>query len=381
MKNLIFCFCLVLSVQVYGTQFRGGDNVVVRSDEAIEDDLFIGANRLTIMGTVDGDLIAGARNIGVYGEIWGDLTGGAEYVFVSGRINDDLRVAAREVTITGKVASNALCLCKKLRIKSESEIGRDLTVYAGEAEIEGRIGGNLKGAANSIRIGGKIDGSVDVTTSSLVILPTARILGDIIYTSKEPAEISQDALIRGQVVHRVREESETRLLLPRFTKVFHRLKWIFKIIFLIASLIVGLLLVKVAPVISGEAAHLIRSSPWKCIGLGLLVLVVVPIAVLIVSLTGIGLPLGIIVFFLYLIFLYLSSIIFGIFIGKSFFGILHRDISPYWALIFGMIVLFFLSSIPWVGWIIKFVVILFGFGAILLIGYRKHRELKEKGVV
>lgn len=381
MKIMVVCLSLIVSINVYGTQFRGGDNIVVRSDDVIEDDLFIGANRLTILGTVEGDLIAGGRNIDVNGEVLGDMIAGAEVISISGRVMDDVRLGAREITSTGIVGSNALCFCQNLRLRDQSEIGKDLTVYAGEAEIEGRIGGRLSGATGSMRVAGRIDGDVEVTTGSLIILPTAEITGDLIYTSKKPAEIGEGARVGGQVVYRVKEEVKTKVTLPKFGKILHRFKWVFRIIFFIGSLIVGLVSVAIAPKLSKDTADTIKGSPWKCLGLGLLLFVVVPIAVFIVSLTGIGLPLGIIVLALYLICLYLSSIVFGIFIGRSFFGLFRPDTSTYWALLLGIVILFLLGLIPYAGWVIGFIVLLFGFGAIILATHRKRKELKEKGVV
>lgn len=384
MRIFIVCLSAMVSLSVHGTQFRGGDNIVVRSDEVIEDDLFAGAQRLTIMGTVDGDLIAGGKSIDVDGEVWGDMIAGAEIISITGRIDDDIRVAARQITNSGTVGSNALCFCQNLRLTGQSEIGRDLTVYAGEVLIEGVIGGKLTGATSSMRIAGRISGDVEISTGSLLILPSSEIEGDLIYTSSKPAEILEGSQVHGRVVHRVKEKTPMECKVPGFRqlgKILYRLKWIFKIVHFVALLIVGLIFVALAATLSKDTADTIRNSPWRCLGLGLLALIVVPLAVFIVSLTGIGLPLGIIVIFLYLIFLYLSSIVFSIFIGRSLFGLFGGDTSSYLALIVGIIILFFLGLIPYVGWVIQFVVLLFGFGAILLTIHRKRKELRKKEMV
>lgn len=384
MRTFIICLSAMVALSVHATQFRGGDNLVVRSDEVIEDDLFAGAQRLTILGTVDGDLIAGGKNIDVDGEVWGDMIAGAEIISIAGRIDDDIRVAAREIVNSGSVGSNALCFCQNLRLTGQSQIGRDLTVYAGEALIEGDIGGRLSGATSSMRIAGRISGDVEISTGSLLILPSAEIMGDLMYTSSKPAEILEGSQVRGQVVHRVKEKVPIECRVSRFHqlgRILHWLKWIFRIVHFVALLIVGLIFVALATALSKDTADTIKNSPWRCLGLGLLALIVVPLAVFIVSLTGVGIPLGIIAIFLYLIFLYLSSIVFAIFIGRSLFRLFGGEISSYLALIIGIVCLFFLGLIPYAGWVIHFVVILFGFGAILLTVHRKRKELRKKEVV
>jgi len=168
MKFVIACISLFVFVSGYATQFRAGDHVMLSSDEMVEDDLFVGAQSLRVMGTVHGDLVAGARNIDVDGEVSGDMIAGAEVISITGRVVDDARLAAREIVCTGTVGSDVLCFCQNLRLREQAGIEKDLTVYAGEADIEGDIGGKLSGATGSMRIRGRIGGDVEVSAGSLL---------------------------------------------------------------------------------------------------------------------------------------------------------------------------------------------------------------------
>ena len=58
-------------------EFKGGREVIVGPGEVIEDDLYVGADTITIEGTIRGDLIAGGSEIIINGTVEGDFWGAA----------------------------------------------------------------------------------------------------------------------------------------------------------------------------------------------------------------------------------------------------------------------------------------------------------------
>jgi hypothetical protein len=167
--------------------------------------------------------------------------------------------------------------------------------------------------------------------------------------------------------------------LDKLLGVLNWLKWVSFIVLLIGLIIAGLIFVAVARRFSDGASDAIRTSPWVCLGLGLLAAIVVPLAVLILAVTVIGLPLAMIVCALYFVCKCLSSIVFGIFLGKSIFRLFGHDLSPYLAVIIGLLLLFFVFLIPYIGWLIVLVTWLFGLGAVILTGYRMRKGSKGAG--
>jgi len=99
-----------------------------------------------------------------------------------------------------------------------------------------------------------------------------------------------------------------------------------------------------------------------------LALLLTPIIVFILLITIIGLPLAFITFGLWLIAIYLSKILVGILVGRSLlnnFWLAKKD-SLILAMVIGIIVSYLIFAIPFIGWIIALLAVLWGLGGIML---------------
>ena len=100
--TLIFLMSLVLFVFVPSTmafEGRGDENVTIEADEVIEDDLYVGTNKLIVNGTIKGDLVVGASEILINGTIEGDLWAGGQTIEINGTVNGDVRVGGTAVIL------------------------------------------------------------------------------------------------------------------------------------------------------------------------------------------------------------------------------------------------------------------------------------------
>ena len=80
--------CSVLAaVPAAAIEFRGGQHVVVGSDEVILDDLYATGETVTVDGKVEGDLIVCGQEVRMNGVVTGDLMacGGLVLPLVTGR--------------------------------------------------------------------------------------------------------------------------------------------------------------------------------------------------------------------------------------------------------------------------------------------------------
>lgn len=116
-------------------------------------------------------------------------------------------------------------------------------------------------------------------------------------------------------------------------------------------------------------------------GLGLLFLIVAPITTFILLITIIGIPLAMALLFTYFFFIYLAKIFISLVLGEKLLGYFNKEYNPYLVLLIGLFLYLILTSIPVVGWLITFVSVLIGMGAILLGKKDYYEEVKLKKVV
>lgn len=159
---------------------REGDEVVIGKDEIIEDDLYIGAekvivdgaiqgdlyagaNKITVNGVVEGDLVTGAQIITVNGEVQGDVIAFAQSVLINGVVGDDLRSGAAAIQLgeDAQIGDDLLFGGASFEAKDGSQIGGDLLVGGAQALVGGDVAGNLLVGASALELRGAVDGDVN----------------------------------------------------------------------------------------------------------------------------------------------------------------------------------------------------------------------------
>jgi hypothetical protein len=237
---------------------------------------------------------------------------------------------------------------------STSEIGGDLLLGAGTARIDGLIKGDMNSGVNS-----------------LTIASTANIQGKLNYISGKEANIQSGAQIRGMITHQLPD-------VKKGPGTGIRLWWI--VIGFLMTLVLGIIVVLLAPRRVKAVTESIRTHPWASLGWGAIILVTAPIVALIVCITVIGLPLGLIALVLYAIAIYLTQLFVGLLIGQLIIGAFRRvetKAALVGALALGLAILRLLRLIPFVGFFFGLVTVLFGLGAILVSERKLRTEVQN----
>jgi hypothetical protein len=91
--GLVLLAVLLVVPPAWGMESRSGDQVVIGSDEVIDDDLYVTANEVVVEGIIRGDLIAFGSSITVDGTVEADLIAAGQSVQIGGTVNDDARIA------------------------------------------------------------------------------------------------------------------------------------------------------------------------------------------------------------------------------------------------------------------------------------------------
>jgi hypothetical protein len=153
--------------------------------------------------------------------------------------------------------------------------------------------------------------------------------------------------------------------------------WVFAIISLaifLVILVVALLIAALLPKPVNIVAEAIRENTFKVVLCGILGLVLIaPLALLLtISVVGIALiPLEVIIV--------VCSVLLGfIAVGQLIGGkVLHRFKRPHRGMVretfWGLIVLWLIGWIPYIGWMVKAVAIVLGLGAVLITRFGTHR--------
>jgi cytoskeletal protein CcmA (bactofilin family) len=347
----------------FATEFKAGENFLFLDTLIIDDDLIIAGGTIKSDATIMGDLISGSNRLVQNGIVVGSIIAGAKDIDILGQVNGSVRGFAQNINVNGKVNRNLLGFCAALNIKPDADIGGDVSAFCGELTLDGKVGKGLRGSIGTLIISGTVNGDVSVNAEKITLMPTAKILGDFKYKSKKKAKIESGALVTGQTLWTKKEKEEEKA-----KGVFTAKCFITEILFLLALMITGIVLTLIFKKNAYQAKRAVTASFLKSLGLGFVFMVCIPIAIVILIVTILGIPIAIISLFAYAVLLYIAKIpvatAFGGMIIKAFGK--QGEPSLIWSMLLGLIILTFLLNIPYLEWLIYFVVLFTGFGAILI---------------
>jgi hypothetical protein len=345
---------------------RGGDTIVVGSGETLDDDLYAAGGDIIIDGTVNGDVFAAGRSLTINGEVNGGVSFAGQTAMINGEVTRGVRFAGQSITVNGQIGRDLVAAGGQLNIGRDAEIGDDLVMGMGTAQINGRIGGDIRAGAGDVTIANGVGGNVEMEVEQLTITSSASIAGNVNYLSQNEANIESGAQISGEVTRRIPERDDVPAAPGILAGLAGAVLW--KVLSFLMTFIVGLVVILLASRRLAAMAGSIQSHPWLSLGWGAILLFGVPIAAVIVMITVIGLPLGLIALVLYAIAIYLSQIPVALLIGKLIIrprGEMDSKGLMIGAFALGLVILSLLTLIPFVGWFIGLLVVLFGLGSMV----------------
>lgn len=396
-KFLMIVFAILLLVPGVAFAYElklEEETVLVPKDQIIEDDLIVTGESVTIDGTVNGDLIAFAANITINGDIngnvivagsnvrvngliFGDLKMAGGMVELEGEVTDDLMAAGGTMSIDGEVRDNAMIAGGMIDFSERGKIGRDLLIGGGMINLAGDINRNVTFGAGKITVLGKIGGDLSGEADDKVAIEsTAEIDGNVNYNAPSEAEIKEGAEIIGE-----KEWSKIEEKIAEGKSFFSKV--IAKIYGGLALLMVAIVAMLLFPNKSKEVVNNLNEKPAKSILYGLILTVITPILIVILAITILGIPLAIILGLVYGVLIYSSKIYAGLWVGSRLLGYVSsnkKDNNLVWSVVLGIVVLWALFLIPFLGGLIKVVATLFGLGAIMICIFTYYKQKKSNKV-
>jgi hypothetical protein len=426
---LAFSLTLILAIGLArpaaAVEFRGGDTITIPADEVIDDDLFIGGNRVVVDGTVNGDLIASGTEVIINGTVNGSVAVGGQSLTINGEVTGSVYGGGASLTLgpNASVGRNLFFGGFSLNAENGSTVGRDLLLGSYQGILGGEVGRDVQAGVGALELNGAVGGDVKADVSApdesappfmpfffmpgvpqaiapgLRVGPDAQIGGTLTYQS----EVEQSSAIavqpEGGVVYQTPEPGEDGQAVgrPQAEFRFNPLDWLVaRAREFITLLILGGLALWLLPVLLTTVTEKARTQTLQSTGWGLVMLILGYAAALLVA--GLILGLGILLWVVTLG--GLSGTVFGV--GFSGLGLaftvflllvsygsklvvaylvgrlITERLLPQYAqnrvahLLIGVLVYVIIRGIPLVGWLVGLAATLIGLGAMWLV-FRDRR--------
>ena len=232
------------------------------------------------------------------------------------------------------------------------ETADDVVVADGDVTIRGNVTGNVFVVAGDVTIRGSVGGDV-ITVAGLATLGRrGRVAGDIVYADDRPVR-APGSRVGGEV---------RKFAVGEASVIGAIGAWI---AFTISLLLLGLVLLLLAPRAGEAVARTGTQKPLVAALVGLVAFFLLPVIAIAVCFTIIGLPLGIVLLLL-LLPLYAIGYLTTALVG----GRLVLKKGRILALLAGLVILQLLTLIPIAGGLIGFLATIFGLGVLLVSLFR-----------
>lgn len=369
-KLFIFiAIALFLSIPFSASQafeVKVDNSIKLNKEEIADGNVYASCSDMTIDGTVNGDVIAVCKTITINGTVNGDLIAFSNNLTINGDIKGSARIAGASLNINGRVGHNVNALGNEINLSSNSLVNWDVLIAGVNGIFNGNINGNLHGYITTATISGKIGKNINLNITDertapgqggLLITKDAVIGGGLTYLAKQDARIESASSVVGLTIKQP-VKSVPRSPMNVLAKIFYTAS---------SLILIALVLVSLKKKAVTDIVKIMESKWWQSLLTGLSILIVAPIIILLFVFTIIGIPLALIMLAAYFVSLMLAVIFPSIFISDLLFKkIFKKPVNIYASLITGLIIFAMLISLPFIGWLISFLSLIWGLGALLI---------------
>jgi cytoskeletal protein CcmA (bactofilin family) len=333
------------------------------------DNYYAAGNRIEISTPMAGDVIVAGRQIDIDKPVGGDILAAGWRVTLADRADDDVRIAAAEVVINAPVAGDLTIAGGDVTIGSQSRVSGRSWLTGRTVRVEGVFARDLRVAGATVQIGGEIQKPLQVVAERLEILPSARILGPLIYKGSNEARIAEGAVVNGPITYDRIPQREARRA--------HSFPAVSSLLFSIHLFLAGLLVVIVLPRVETSVVATLRGQPGRSLLAGFVLLVTAPAVAILLIVSILGLPIGLAIGAAYAIALFSGVLVTAFFLGDAEARLLEsRPIVTRGQhavlLLAGVLTLALLRSV--LGGVVVFASVVFGLGALMLTAYQRYSQ-------
>ncbi|MDD2807402.1 MAG: polymer-forming cytoskeletal protein [Patescibacteria group bacterium] len=379
-------FTLVLGVFLLGLPLLvlaadNQSNITVAAGDIIDGNFIRFGSNIQIDGAINGDVLVAGSNIDINGPVAGDIIAFGSNIKINSSVGGSVRAIAPNIEINGEVQRNIWLLSTNVKYGEQATTGWDFDAITSAAELKGKIIGSAKIKADNVVLAGAIAKNADVSlgrSGKLLIESTGLVDGNLIYRAKDQTQLE---LKDGGKVTGTTERQDLELSSAiDWKKTFNVANLFLQTILFFGLLVIGVIIISLVPKIMLNFSEVFEQTPAKALGWGLVYLMVTPLVSLLLFFTIIGIPLAIILLIGFTISLYLAKILAGFGIGLWLFNKIKGENkyqgSLIWPMVVGLLVVTIIGMIPIIGWAVKFLLILWSLGALLIVKKDILREYR-----
>jgi hypothetical protein len=238
----------------------------------------------------------------------------------------------------------------------------DIVVLDGTVRIAGRATGDVVSVSGPIRLTGRVDGDLIAVSDRAVLGPTARVCGDLRYGDERPV-LARGASVGGKIS---KEDWADATNGWGWVGVFG---WWLAVS--VSTLIVGALLVWLAPGALYGAERSVREHRGATIGWGVAIAIGVPLLAILALVTLVGIPFGVALLLAAIPVLVVAYVTTAWIVGHKVLR--NRSTSPWAALFAGWGILRVLALIPVAGALVGLAATVVGLGSLAVALWQARR--------
>jgi cytoskeletal protein CcmA (bactofilin family) len=238
----------------------------------------------------------------------------------------------------------------------------DVIVLDGTVRVAGRVTGDVVSVSGPVRVIGRIDGDLITVSDRAFLGPTARVGGDLRYGDERPV-LARGARVDGKISNEDWADAASGW------GWVSALGWWLAVS--VSTLIVGVLLVLLAPAALYAAERAVRERLGASVAWGIVIAIGVPVLAVLALVTLVGIPFGIALLLAAIPVLLVAYVTSAWIVGRRVLR--NRSASPWVALFVGWGILRLLALIPVVGALVGLVATVVGLGALAVALWRAGR--------
>jgi cytoskeletal protein CcmA (bactofilin family) len=242
------------------------------------------------------------------------------------------------------------------------ETAGDVIVLDGTVRIAGHVTGDVVSVAGPVRVSGRVDGDLIAVSDRAFLGAAARVGGDLRFGDESPV-LARGAHVGGKVSH---EDWDDSLNGWGWVSV---LAWWVAVS--VSTLIVGVLLVWLAPGALYAAERAVQERLGATVGWGVLIAIGVPVLAIVALVTLVGIPFGIALLLAAIPVLLVAYATAAWIVGRR---VLRNRSASVWAALFaGWGILRLLALIPIAGELVGLAATVVGLGALAVALWRARQ--------
>jgi len=360
--SLVIIYALVTPMMMFAATFSGTKNYFLPLNEIINDNLYAVAENVNISGQILGDSFLLGNTIFL------NSTSSEDIIAAGGEINimgssGDVILAGDILRINSQVNGDLILAAKLIDITSEALVKNSVIIYGENISVRGKFLDKAKITGNSVFLDGVFDKDIIINANNVTFGKNIKINGNLTYNASEIAEVESGAEL-GSNIKFIQNDS-----IDKDDQKILSWGFLLKILILICSVLIlhHLFRNKFNIYTSVDFSY---SNFGKSLSIGFLFLMLTPMLAIILLISVLGVWLGLILILLYvtcLVLAYLlTSVIVGMWLNKFLFKDRLSDVSKdiiNWKIVcLGVFILELIGFIPVIGWIIKFILMIFSLG-------------------